>query len=683
MPKTKQLLIGVQYRAQAQVVQNSFNTEAGTFDITFATETPVLRCNWDENYSEVLLCDKKNVRMGRVDAGISLLDSHPDRFNPVVKPENVMGKISNVRFENKSMVGTVTLGAQCSDATRADLISGILDTFSVGYSIYKGIREEDTVTNTVTYKMTDWEPNHVAIAPIPADINSTMRSNDTNQNTFFIENNLKNETNMFKTIEEIRAGGTAEDKSRIEAIVGICRSAQLDDARAMELFSTEKTLDAIRSENPAKTPVNVVNIEGIRSQATADRRIRLDSILKSTRAAGMEDSRAIDFFNGENTVEEIRQSIIDDFVKRDPKPAPHLGESGIEKKVRGIENAMLHRSNPSIFKLEEGGNEFRGMSLLEIGKEILVGQGVNVRGKDKQEIAQLIIMGQHRDMSTSDFPLILENVLNKSLRADYQLAEEYWGMISRETSVNDFKAKAMYQIDSSNGMKKLPEGDEIKYGSMKEAKQTIAVETFAEGLILTRKMIINDDMSAFERIPQKFVTDWDLLRGDMVWNMLTANVKMDDGKTLFHADHANLSGSGSALSEASLTAAVLAMKKQTGIAGKTLRVVPKLLVVSPENEITARKLLAVIAPTQSSSVNVFSTMNITLIVEHRLSGNAWFLAADPAAIDGLYHAYLSGNGGLRANREDNFNTQGIKFAVAAEFGVAAIDYRGWYKNAGQ
>lgn len=679
MPKTKELQVGLQF-SRAEVVKNSFNTEAGTFDITFATETPVLRRNWDENYQEVLLCEKNNVRMGRIDAGISLLDSHPDLYNPVVKPENVMGKISNVRFENKTIIGTVTLGAQCSDATRADLESGILDTFSVGYSIYKGIREEDAVTNTVTYKMTDWEPNHVAIAPIPADINSTMRSND-QKNTFFIENNLKNEKNMFKTIEEIRAGGTAEEKSRIEGIVSICRSAQLDDARAMELFGSEKTLDAIRAENPVKTVETPINVEEIRTQATADRKIRLDSILKSTRAAGIEDSRAIEFFNSDKPIDEIRQAVLEEFVRGNPKPAPHLGEGDLDKKVRGIENAMLHRANPSVFKLETG-NEFRGMSLLEIGKEILMASGTKVRGLDKQEVAQLVILGQ-RDMSTSDFPLILENVLNKTLRADYELAPEFWGMISRETSVNDFKAKAMYQIDSANGMKKLPEGDEIKYGNMKEAKQTIAVETFAEGLILTRKMIINDDMSAFERIPQKFVTDWDLLRGDMVWGMLTNNVKMDDGKALFHADHSNLAGTGAALSETTLAAAVLAMKKQTGISGKTLRIVPKVLVVSPENEITARKLLAVIAPTQSSSVNVFSTMNITLIVEHRLSGNAWFLAADPSAIDGLYHAYLSGNGGLRANREDNFNTQGIKFAVAAEFGVAAIDYRGWYKNAGQ
>ena len=321
------------------------------------------------------------------------------------------------------------------------------------------------------------------------------------------------------------------------------------------------------------------------------------------------------------------------------------------------------------------------MSLYEIGKEILTDKGINLKGKDRSEIASLMIQGQ-RDLSTSDFPLILENVLNKTLRSDYQLAPEFWNLIARETSVNDFKAKSLYQLDSENGMKELPEGDEIKYGKLSEAKQTIKVKTYAEGLILTRQMIINDDLSAFETIPQKFASDWDLLRGDLTWGMLTNNVTMDDGKSMFHADHNNFAGTGGAISEITLTAALLAMKKQKSISGRTLNIVPKYLIVAPEQEVAARKLLATIAPTQSSQVNVFSTMNIMLIVEHRLTDNAWYLSAEPSTIDGLYYAYLNGNGGLRSNREDSFNTNSVKFAVTGEFGVAAIDYRGWYKNAG-
>jgi len=622
--------------------------------------------------------------MGRIDAGISLLDSHPDLYNPVVKPENVMGKISNVRFENKTMIGTVTLGAQCSDATRADLESGILDMFSVGYCIYKGIREEDTVTNTVTYKMTDWEPNHVAIAPIPADINSTMRSND-QKNTFFIENNLKNEKNMFKTIEEIRAGGTAEEKSRIEGIVSICRSAQLDDVRAMELFGSEKTLDAIRSENPVKVIDTPVNVEEIRSQTVGDRKIRLDSILKSTRPAGIEDSRAIEFFNSDKPLEDIRQTVLEEFVRGNPKPAPHLGEEPIDKKVRAVEGVLLGRIDPKVFAKEAAfGVDYRGMSLIEMGKEILTEAGVNVRGKDKTQIAKLMIAGD-RSMSTSDFPLLLENVANKALRGEYVQSPEFWNLISRETSVSDFRAKSLYQIGGKNKMSELPEGSELKYGALVEAKQTIKVKSYGEGLLFTRQMIINDDLGAFQLIPQKFIRDWNLLRGDLVWGMITGNIKMGDGKELFHADHKNLEATTKGIiSGTTLKPALVAIKNQKDIDGVTkIRVMPRYLIVSPDYEIEALQLLTAVIATAATDVNIYATLGLTLIVEPRLSGKAWYLCADPNATESLYHAYLDGNGGLRSNREDDFSTDSVKLAVRGEFGVQAIDYRGWYKNPGE
>ena len=73
-----------------------------------------------------------------------------------------------------------------------------------------------------------------------------------------------------------------------------------------------------------------------------------------------------------------------------------------------------------------------------------------------------------------------------------------------------------------------------------------------------------------------------------------------------------------------------------------------------------------------------TTGTLALVVEETHNGAAF----DPSSIEGLYYAYLQGNGGLRTNREESFDTNGVKFAVTGEFGVAAIDYRGWFKNAG-
>lgn len=675
----KEFKTGLGY-CRAQVVQGSYNKESGTFDITFATETPVLRSRWGDFYNEILLCDPKNVRMDRVNAGLPLLNAHPG-FDSRVLPEDVMGKISNVRFEKRTMVGTVTLGAQCTDQTRADLESGILDTFSVGYMVYGGTREENLDTKIDTIKMNDWEPNHVAIAPIPADINSKMRGAE-NENTIIIDY-LPKKNEM--TLDEIRALGS-EQKTRIEGILTITRAAKLDDSKAIEFYESKKTLDEIRSAIPVQEPVTepVKTVESVRGSGTKEEITRLDAILLSTRAAKLDDSKAIDFFKSEKSIEEIRQAILEDFAKKDPKVTSVIGGAeAIDKKTRAAEVILLNRIDPKVFKDDKNeGGEFRGMTLMEIGKELLTERGVNVRGKSKDEVARMILSS--RDLSTSDFPKLLEAVANKALRADYQYAPEVWNLVSRQTSVSDFKAKNLYQVGSENGMKETAEGGEIKYGKLEESKRSLRVKSYAEGLLFTRQALINDDLSAFSNIPNKFVRDWDELRGDLVWGQIISNVTMFDNKAFFHTDHKNLAGTGAVLSDTTLAAAILAMKTQTDITGKRkIRVVPRYLIVSPEYEITARKLLTTIVPNQTSNVNVFASMSLEIIVEYRLSGEAWYMTADPNATEGLYHAYLDGNEGLRSYREESFDVDATKLAVRADFGVAAIDFRGWYKNAGK
>jgi phage major head subunit gpT-like protein len=154
---------------------------------------------------------------------------------------------------------------------------------------------------------------------------------------------------------------------------------------------------------------------------------------------------------------------------------------------------------------------------------------------------------------------------------------------------------------------------------------------------------------------------------------------------LFSADHKNLlTGADSALSETSLANALVVFKKQTGADGvRRIRVIPKYLTVPPELEVTARKLITAISASNTQDVNVFANA-FDIIVEPRLTdATAWYLSADPNAIDTLYYAYLEGNENLRVNSEDDFNTDAMKYAVRGDFGTAAIDFRGMVKSNGK
>lgn len=639
--------------SRALIAPNSWDKATKTFEVVFATETPVFRHGWEENFNEVLVCSKEAVRSARFVRGLPLFDNHPWDKSATDKGNGGMqlGKVTDIRFEKGELIGKVTLGARADEALISDIENGIVDGISVGYNVYKFEREPMAKDQEIpTYRAIDWEPFEVSFAPVQADFNSNIRSKE--QNLVIINK------------REIMAE-TTEATTVVEE--------EVQETTATTTTETTETVEEVKE---------VVDVEDVRKQATQAQKRRLDDITKSTRAAGIEDAKAIEYFNSEKSIEEIRQAVIEEFVKTDPKMTNiATGKEAIEKKREAAEAAILGKVNPSFDKENKGG-EYRSMSLLEIGKELLTERGVNVRSMDKNEVSRTIL-GASRDMSTSDFPLLLGSLLNKMLRADYTYAEEYWNKIARQESVNDFKAKNLYQVGSANNMQETPEGDEVKYGKLLESKQTLKVKSYSEGLLFTRQMLINDDLSAFSKIASKFALDWETTKGDIVWSLITSNVTMDDNKALFHTDHANLASSGAVLSDVTLEAALLAMKKQKGLGNRALRIAPKLLIVSPDYEITARKLLTIITPTATDDVNVFISYGLTIIVEPRLSGKAWYLAADPQATEGLVYAYLDGQGGLRSNREDSFDTDSVKFAVRGEFGAAAIDYRGWYKNAGE
>jgi hypothetical protein len=80
-------------------------------------------------------------------------------------------------------------------------------------------------------------------------------------------------------------------------------------------------------------------------------------------------------------------------------------------------------------------------------------------------------------------------------------------------------------------------------------------------------------------------------------------------------------------------------------------------------------------------VNPFSG-KLSLVVEPRLAGAAWYLAADPGEIDGLEYAYLEGQEGPYIETERGFEIDGLRVKVRVDFGAGFVDWRGWFKNPG-
>lgn len=439
-----------------------------------------------------------------------------------------------------------------------------------------------------------------------------------------------------------------------------------------------------------------------RAAALKAERERASAIRDLGRRSGMKQDDIDAALDGDTSVEAFRTRAFDVMAERaEQVPTGHAARSRIsisvtdqEKRGAAIENALLHRFHPASNELSAEGRQYRGMSLLEMGRDMLEAHGVRTRGMSRHELAaEMLAMrvaqvgdfsvragGMH---STSDFPNVLANVANKTLRAGYEAAPQTFRPLVRVVTLPDFKQVSRVQLGEAPQLEKVNEHGEFKRGTMGDAAEKYALSTYGKIVSITRQVVINDDLDAFTRIPRAFGVAAANLESDLVWGQITANPVMGDGTALFHASHKNL-GTAAAISADSVGAGRQAMRVQTGLDGKTLlNITPTYIVVPTALETKTEQFLGQIFPTKSSDVVTTSMKKLVPISEPRLdaaSATNWYLAGDPAQIDIIELAYLEGQQGLFTETRMGFDVDGMEVKVRQDVAAKVIDFRGLWKN---
>jgi hypothetical protein len=123
------------------------------------------------------------------------------------------------------------------------------------------------------------------------------------------------------------------------------------------------------------------------------------------------------------------------------------------------------------------------------------------------------------------------------------------------------------------------------------------------------------------------------------------------------------------------------MRRQKSPTGGVIDVTPAVVVVPPELETNAEQMLSSIQATKTTDTNIFDVLR--LVVEPRFTNTtAWYVVAEPARIDGIEYAYLSGFAGPQTESQVGFEIDGLRVKIRLDFGCGAIDHRGWYRNPG-
>lgn len=330
------------------------------------------------------------------------------------------------------------------------------------------------------------------------------------------------------------------------------------------------------------------------------------------------------------------------------------------------------------------GNPFNGMTLIDLAERSLISAGVTTRGMSRFEIAQKVLARQ----GTGDFPILLENVLHKTLQRGYTLQELTWRRFCATGTLSDFRPHNRYALGSFSNLQPVNEHGEYENGVLGDGeKESITAARRGRILSVTPELLINDDLGVMTRAALALGQGANRTVEQAVYALLASNPIMRDGKALFHADHKNLAGSGAVPSITAFEAVKLAMRKQKDPGGNDfLDITPAIWLGGDAH--SGKALVANNAEYDNEVSNKFQVPNRSrgmfrdIVDSPRIEGSEWYAFADPNTEAVIEVAFLEGQQNPIITQQEVFRTSCLEWKVEHHYGVGAVGWRGAYKNPG-
>lgn len=335
------------------------------------------------------------------------------------------------------------------------------------------------------------------------------------------------------------------------------------------------------------------------------------------------------------------------------------------------------------------GNPYAHTTLLALAERSLIQAGVHTRGMDREQIARSVLAVQ----TTSDFPVLLENVLHRVLVGAYNLQQFTWTRFCATGTLSDYRPHSRYHLSSFSDLKPVNEAGEYENGVLGDGEaETIRGARKGRILQITPEVLVNDDLGSFVRITTALGQAAGRTIEKDVYSVLKQNGGlgpiMKDGKTLFHAEHGNIAA-GAAVSVDSFDAMRQLMALQMDPGGNDYL------------DISLSRFLGTVAmhgranlvnnseydPDVTGKFQVNNTSRGTfsdIITSPRLgTGKGWYGFADPNVEPVIEVAFLNGVQTPVLEQETNFRTDGLNWKVVHKYGVGAVGWRGAAFNPGE
>jgi hypothetical protein len=318
-------------------------------------------------------------------------------------------------------------------------------------------------------------------------------------------------------------------------------------------------------------------------------------------------------------------------------------------------------------------------------------------------------------MSTSDFPLLFADIIDREMLGRYAEWPTIWGQLARRGRVRDFRSIKRFKLDGAEGvLSQVPQGTEYPEAAVTEGSYTYSVAKYGRRIPFLWEVFVNDDLDALRDMPDRLAK-----AARMTEERFATEVYVDStgpDATFFAAGNNNLAtGAGSALSLANLQAAFGTIWQQKDADGNPIMTGQLRLVVPPQLAVLARNILNATeirnSPGATSGDQIVTTnwvnnevVNVVVnpwlpIVDTTKGATAWYLFADPGiGRPAMEVGFLTGHetpelfmkspnavrvgGGVVGTEDGSFETDGIDYKVRHVFGGVLIEPKAAYAAQG-
>lgn len=315
-------------------------------------------------------------------------------------------------------------------------------------------------------------------------------------------------------------------------------------------------------------------------------------------------------------------------------------------------------------------------------------------------------------LSTSDFPLLFADILDRQVLAAYREWTPTWPAIAQRRTVRDFRSVKIYPPAYGADARLVEVAQLAEYPEStitEQAATTLSVKKYGRRIGFSWEAMINDDLDQLKNIPERFA------RAARRTEQLAITELYVDASgphaTLYSGGNANIVTSNPPLSIAALQTAMTVLAAMKGENGEPIMVETVTLVVPPALEITARNILNALqlelttaggvrdggSGEQRLIVQNWMRNKLTLVVDPYIpvtassaNGNtSWFLFANPSeGRPALTIAFLRGHeepeifikdpnarragGGPADPMDGSFENDSVDYKVRHVLGVARI-----------